>query len=74
MKENHQEYPGKIFEIQHVIAEDPLVAVHSPLRMNEDDKGMGTIHMFYFQDGKIVEMWNIVQQVPKDSPNENGMF
>ena len=74
MEENHKEYPNKIFEIQHTVAESDIVIVHSHLRMNTDDKGMATIHIFRFQGEKIVEMWDIAQQVPEDSPNKNGMF
>lgn len=27
-----------------------------------------------FGSGKIVEMWDIAEEIPKNFPNENGMF
>jgi predicted SnoaL-like aldol condensation-catalyzing enzyme len=32
------------------------------------------IHIFRFEDGSIIEEWEAAQEVPKESPNENGMF
>ena len=74
MEENHREYPGKILDVQRTVAEGELVAVHSRIRMSAGESGMAVIHLFRFQDGKVVEMWSVGQQVPEESPNENGMF
>lgn len=74
MEDNHRDYPDKIFEVQRAIADDGLVAVHSHLRGNEEDRGMATIHILRFQNNKIVEMWDIAQPVPEKEINENGMF
>jgi predicted SnoaL-like aldol condensation-catalyzing enzyme len=32
------------------------------------------MHILRLKDNKIVEMWDFAQEVPKDMPNENGMF
>lgn len=74
MEENHREHPKKILDVQRTVAEAELVAVHSRIRMSADDNGMALVHLFRFQNGQIVEMWSVGQQVPEDSPNENGMF
>lgn len=39
-----------------------------------EDLGAAVVHIFSFHEGKIVEMWDVGQPVPEDSPNENGMF
>jgi predicted SnoaL-like aldol condensation-catalyzing enzyme len=35
---------------------------------------IAVVHILRFEQGKIVEMWDVSQQVPKDSPNKLGMF
>jgi predicted SnoaL-like aldol condensation-catalyzing enzyme len=30
--------------------------------------------LFRFQDNQIIEEWKAGQEVPKDSPNQNGVF
>ena len=32
------------------------------------------VHILKFDHGKIVEIWDIVQEVSTDSPNTIGMF
>ncbi|MFC4560003.1 nuclear transport factor 2 family protein [Virgibacillus kekensis] len=74
MKESAVESPNKQFEVKLVIEEEGTVAVHSHVKQNPDDHGGAVVHIFRFQDDRIVEMWDIGQPVPEDSPNENGMF
>jgi predicted SnoaL-like aldol condensation-catalyzing enzyme len=63
MKENHQQFPNKLFDIQHVIAEGNMAASHSILRMGE--KQLAVVHLFRFENGKIVEMWDVAQEIPE---------
>lgn len=40
-----------------------------------DDLGTAAVDMYYFgKDGRIEEHWDVLQQVPTFSANENGMF
>ncbi|MEM6691835.1 MAG: nuclear transport factor 2 family protein [Planctomycetota bacterium] len=40
-----------------------------------DDLGTAAVDMYYFGvDGRIEEHWDVLQQVPTYSANENGMF
>lgn len=40
-----------------------------------DDLGTAAVDMYYFgKDGRIEEHWDVLQQVPTYSANENGMF
>ncbi|MEM9388706.1 MAG: nuclear transport factor 2 family protein [Pseudomonadota bacterium] len=40
-----------------------------------DDLGTAAVDMYYFgADGRIEEHWDVLQQVPTYSANENGMF
>jgi len=35
---------------------------------------VAVVHIFRFENGKVVELWDLGQQMIKDSPNENGLF
>ena len=74
MIEAHTKFPNTTLHIKHAIEEGDLVAVHSHVIMQKGDVGVAVVHLFRFFDDKIVEMWDVGQQVPKESPNKKGMF
>lgn len=74
MEENEKQFPGKVFEDRHVLEDKDMVAVHSRVRLAPDMPEIAVVHMFRFKDGRIVELWDVGQEVPPDSPNENGAF
>ncbi len=74
MEENARQNPNKVLEIKRVIAEGGLVVVHSHVRQKPDDLGAVLVHIFRFEKGRIVELWDIGQPVPDKSPNQYGMF
>ena len=74
MEESAEKNPNKVLEIKNVIAEGDLVAVHSWIRQRPEDRGAAVVHIFRFEGERIVELWDLGQAVPENSPNENGMF
>lgn len=74
MEENASKNPEKSIEFQRTLEDGDFVAVHSRVRMSVNDPGAALVHIFRFRDGEIVELWDVAQPVPKDCPNENGMF
>ena len=74
MEENARQNPDKVFEVKRVIGEGDFVAVHSYVQQKPDDLGAAVAHFFRFEDGKIVELWDIGQPIPKESLNQHGMF
>ncbi len=74
MIDNHLQFPNKQITIKHVLGDGDLVAVHSHLVLNPGEPGVATVHLFRFQGDKIVELWDLGQPVPADSPNQNGIF
>ncbi len=74
MKENHQQFPNKRLMVKNVLADGDLVAVHSHIVMKEGEPGVSVVHIFRFADGRIVEMWDVGQSIPLDSPNRRGAF
>ena len=74
MEENAAQYPDKTLEVKHALEDRDLVAVHAHVKMTAGDRGVGLVHIFRFENGKIAELWDLGQAVPENSPNENGMF
>jgi len=74
MIENQAQFPNKQFTIKHVLGEGDLVAVHSHVVLTPAEPGFSMVHLLRFQGNKIVEMWDVGQAVPKDSPNKDGAF
>lgn len=74
MEENHSQFPSKVIEVKRALEDGDLVAVHSHVRLRANEPGFATVHIFRFEGHRIVEMWDIGQPVPQESPNKNGMF
>ena len=74
MKEDQVQFPNKRITIKHLICDSDLVAVHSHIVTRTGEADYSTVHVFRFSNEKIVEMWDIGQPVPTDSPNKDGAF
>ncbi|RZJ55028.1 MAG: nuclear transport factor 2 family protein [Flavobacterium sp.] len=66
--------PNKVIEIHHAIGDKDFVAIHSHVKQNSTDLGVAVVHIFRFEESKIVELWDLGQAVPSKIVNENGMF
>ncbi|GLR17240.1 nuclear transport factor 2 family protein [Portibacter lacus] len=68
------EYPEKSIEFVRAVAEGNLVALHTHQVWPGNDQYI-TMDFFRFDEsGKIVEHWDSIQQVPKESMNNNTMY
>lgn len=74
MIENRIQFPNKQLTIKNVLGDGALVAVHSHILPRPGDTGMSAMHLFRFQDNRIVEMWDCCQPAPANSPNKDGAF
>ena len=74
MEENAKKNPGKSLKIVHALQDGNLVALHSHVTHNAEERGYALMHLFRFEGEKIAELWDIAQEIPKESPNEHGMF
>ncbi len=69
-----QEYPDKSIEFVRAIAEGNLVALHTHQTWPGDIEYV-TMDFFGFDDnGKIMEHWDSMQEIPGKSENENTMY
>ena len=74
MADAHKQFPNTKIDVQRAIAEGDLVAVHSRVQHAPDRPAIAVVHIFRFEDNQIVELWDVGMEVPKDSPNKNGVF
>ena len=61
-------------EIKRVFADDDTVILHVHSVREKGSRGRAIVDIFKLEDGKIVEHWDVVQDVPEKSANTNGMF
>lgn len=61
-------------EIKRAIAEGDLVATHSHLILEPGQPGRALADFFRLENGKVVEHWDVIQDVPEKAANPNRMF
>lgn len=65
--------PGFNPMVKRIVAEGDLVAVHMHVQLG-DGPGLAVMDMFRLDKGKIVEHWDVIQEVPKQTRSGNSMF
>jgi len=74
MEESAREFPNKVFEPVRTLEDGDLVAVHGKVRLAPGSPEIALMHIFRFEGELIIEEWEAAQEVPEESPNENGVF
>jgi len=68
------EYPDKSIEFVRSVAEGDLIALHTHQTWPDQEEYV-TMDFFRFDaNGKIVEHWDAMQQIPKTAENGNTMY
>ncbi|MEM9777354.1 MAG: nuclear transport factor 2 family protein [Chloroflexota bacterium] len=72
--EMERDYPNKSISFVRAIAEGDLVALHTHQVWPDGDEYV-TMDFFRFDDnGKIVEHWDSIQEIPAETKNGNTMY
>jgi predicted SnoaL-like aldol condensation-catalyzing enzyme len=70
----HDKFPNAHSEIKRVFADGDYVILHVHAVREPGTRGRAIVDIFRLEDGKIVEHWDVVQDIPEKMPHNNGMF
>jgi len=73
-KETFSTYPESHFEIKRMLSEGDLVSVHAHWVFTPGERGHAVMDIFRLENGKIVEHWDVIQDVPEQLAHSNTMF
>jgi predicted SnoaL-like aldol condensation-catalyzing enzyme len=75
MEEAHKKSPNELIDVKQVFEDGDTVITHSlVVRRNPSEQDIAVVHIFRFEGDKVVELWDVVMLLIKNSPNENGPF
>jgi len=72
MIEAHETSPNEFLEVKKSYVDKDTVITHALVK--KQDMEIAVVHIFRFEDSKIVELWDLGQVIDVQSPNENGLF
>jgi predicted SnoaL-like aldol condensation-catalyzing enzyme len=75
MEEAHKKSPNKSIDVKQVLEDGDFVITHSLVaRRDPAQAPIAVVHIFRFKHDRVVELWDLGQELVRDSPNENGPF
>jgi predicted SnoaL-like aldol condensation-catalyzing enzyme len=72
MSDAHQKNPNKSIKIKYTYEGGSTVITHS--LVTKEQFQMAVVHVFRFENSKIVELWYLGQVIDISSSNSKGMF
>ena len=72
MEEAHKTMPNKLFDVKYAYEDGNTVITHS--YVEKETMKIAVVHIFRFENGKVVELWDLGQAMDPNSPNELGLF
>ena len=69
-----EKFPNSHNEIKHVFADGDYVVLHVHSVREPGQRGRAIVDIFRLENGRIVEHWDVIQDVPEKSANDNTMF
>jgi len=68
------DFPDARSEILRSFAEGDFVVLHVHSRRSPEARGRAIVEIFRLEEGRIVEHWDVIQEIPATAENANGMF
>ena len=69
-----EKFPNYHSEIKRTFADGDYVILHVHNVPVPGTRGRAIVDIFKFENGKIVEHWDVAQEIPENPANNNGMF
>jgi predicted SnoaL-like aldol condensation-catalyzing enzyme len=69
-----EKFPQSHSEIKKVFADGDYVILHVHAVREPGTRGNAIVDIFKLENGKIVEHWDVIQPIPEQAANSNGMF
>ena len=70
----HLTSPNRSVDVKRVYRDGETVITHSLVTREAAPVAIAVVHIFRFENDKIVELWDCGQALPETSPNANGPF
>jgi predicted SnoaL-like aldol condensation-catalyzing enzyme len=67
-------FPDYHSEIKRIFADGDYVIVHVHNVPTPGSRGNAIVDIFKLENGKVVEHWDVRQEIPEQSANSNTMF
>jgi predicted SnoaL-like aldol condensation-catalyzing enzyme len=67
-------FPQSKSEVKRAFAQDDYVILHVHSVREPGTRGRAIVDIFKLEKGKVVEHWDVVQDIPEKPANNNGMF
>ena len=68
------EFPESSAEIKRIVSDKEYVFLHNHIKLNAQDRGQAAVDIFRVENGKIVEHWDVIQDIPEKSEHTNPMI
>lgn len=67
-------HPKPGYFLKRIIAENDLVAIHYQFKPDQEEEGYAIVDIFRIENDRLVEHWDVCQEMPADSLNDSPMF
>ena len=74
VKELERKYPEMTYEFKRVLVDGDYVLLHSHVITKPGQRGVSVFDLFRLDGDKLVEHWDVIQNIPEKSLNGNSMF
>ena len=69
-----EKFPNSKSEITRVFADGDYVILHVHAVREPGTRGRAIVDIFRLENNRIVEHWDVAQDIPEKMPHNNGMF